>query len=187
MRLWLLRHAAVTLPPGTCYGASDVPADELATREAAKAAAAQLPFGIPVRVSALRRARALAAQLEFFRPDLAAAVVDHRLNEMDFGCWELRRWEDIPRESIEVWAADFERHRFGGGESARCVITRVADALDELKTSAGPIAQALWITHAGVIRALHHIVRHGRAQIDSASSWPGSAVPYGAVLSLELG
>ena len=36
MRLWLVRHAATALPTGVCYGASDIPADPVATVEAAR-------------------------------------------------------------------------------------------------------------------------------------------------------
>ena len=39
MKLWLIRHAAVTLPDGLCYGTSDVPAQADATRVAAVAVA----------------------------------------------------------------------------------------------------------------------------------------------------
>ena len=63
MKLWLLRHARVTLEPGLCYGASDVPADAGLTRQAAESAAALLPTGLAVRVSGLARAQQLAREL----------------------------------------------------------------------------------------------------------------------------
>ena len=40
MKLWLVRHAQVLLPPGICYGATDVAADAAATLRAAQALAA---------------------------------------------------------------------------------------------------------------------------------------------------
>ena len=42
-RLWLVRHAAPQVAPGTCYGALDVPADPAATQAAARRLAAALP------------------------------------------------------------------------------------------------------------------------------------------------
>src|SRR5690606_10781153 len=42
-RLWLVRHAAPLVSPGTCYGALDVPADAAATQAAAVRLAAALP------------------------------------------------------------------------------------------------------------------------------------------------
>ena len=46
MKLWLVRHAQVLLPPGICYGATDVAADAAATLSAAQALAAELPQGL---------------------------------------------------------------------------------------------------------------------------------------------
>lgn len=92
MKLWLLRHARVELETGLCYGASDVPANAVLTQQAAQAAAALLPPGLPVWVSGLDRAQQLAQALGRLRPDLGEAVIDTRLNEMHFGHWELQPW-----------------------------------------------------------------------------------------------
>ena len=57
-RLWLVRHAAPLVPPGTCYGAWDVPADAQATRAAAERLATALPPGgraVCVAYSTLQR------------------------------------------------------------------------------------------------------------------------------------
>ena len=91
MKLWLLRHAQVELEAGLCYGATNVPANAALTLQAAEAAAAMLLPGLPVWVSGLGRAQQLAQALTSLRPDLGMPVTDTRLNEMDFGLWELRR------------------------------------------------------------------------------------------------
>jgi len=44
-RLWLVRHAPVLAPPGTCYGQLDLPADPQATLQSARALATALPRG----------------------------------------------------------------------------------------------------------------------------------------------
>ena len=36
MKLWLLRHARVTVEAGICYGVSDLPADPIDTQQAAQ-------------------------------------------------------------------------------------------------------------------------------------------------------
>ncbi len=184
MKLWLLRHARVTLEPGLCYGASDVPADPGLTRQAAEAAAALLPPGLPVRVSGLGRARQLARELQQLRPDLGAATTDPRLNEMDFGQWELQRWDAIPRAAFDTWMADFAHHRFGGAESTQQIIERVADAMDELREQAVP--EVVWVTHAGVIRAAQFIATHGRGPISYASQWPREAPEPGGWMALDF-
>src|SRR5687767_1076933 len=114
MKIWLIRHAPVLLPPGICYGASDVPADKAASLQAAQMAAEQLPSGLSVKVSGLKRAQQLASHLAMLRPDLPATIVDTRLNEMNFGCWEMQPWSAVPQPAFDAWLADFDHHRFGG-------------------------------------------------------------------------
>lgn len=184
MKLWLLRHARVTLEAGLCYGASDVPADPDLTRQAAESAATLLPQGLPVRVSGLGRAQQLARALQQLRPDLGAATTDPRLNEMDFGQWELQRWDAIPRVAFDTWMADFAHHRFGGAESTQQIIDRVADAMDELREQS--VAEAVWVTHAGVIRAAQFVVTHGRGPIVDASQWPREAPEPGGWMALDF-
>lgn len=184
MKLWLLRHAQVELGAGLCYGASDVPASLPLTQQVARDVALLLPAGLPVWVSGLRRAQQLAGELGRLRPDLGAARTDPRLNEMDFGQWELQRWDAIPRGAFDDWMADFAHHRFGGAESTQQVIDRVAAALDSLRASR--TSEALWITHAGVIRAAQFIARHGHASIASVAQWPTEAPGPGGHVRLTL-
>ena len=182
MKLWLLRHACVTLEAGLCYGASDVPADPALTRQAAETAAGLLPPGLPVRVSGLGRAQQLARELHAIRPDLQPPRLDPRLNEMDFGRWELQRWDTIPRAAFDDWMADFAHHRFGGAESTQQVLDRVARAMGDLHAQA--VSEAVWVTHAGVIRAAHFLSVHGHATIADASQWPSDAPAPGGLVVL---
>lgn len=183
MKLWLLRHAAVDLPAGLCYGASDVPAHAALTRQAAEAAAQCLPVGLPVWVSALGRAQALAQALQQLRPDLGPPTTDPRLNEMDFGCWELQPWDAVPRSAFDDWMADFAHHRFGGAESTQQVINRVAGALHAVR--AAPAREAVWVTHAGVIRAVQFVVAHGAGPIGGVDQWPTDAPGPGGHLCID--
>lgn len=184
MRLWLLRHAAVALAPGLCYGVSDVPADPALTQEAAENAAAFLPSDLPVWTSALGRTRQLGAALQTLRPDLGAPVADARLNEMHFGRWELQPWNAVPRSAFDEWMADFPHHRFGGVESTQLVIQRVGAALRELIDSG--VEEAVWITHAGVIRAVAYLAANGEAQIASVEQWPREAPQPGGYSQITL-
>ncbi len=184
MKLWLLRHARVQLEAGLCYGASDVPADPALTLSAARHWAAQLPDGAAWRVSGLRRARQLAQAVRAARPGLPEAVVDIRLNEMNFGQWELQAWDAIPRQAFDVWMADFAQHRFGGVESTQMLLERVAQALADARTA--ELAHAVWITHAGVIRAATYLVQGGVLPIPGVAHWPREAPGPGEGLCLEL-
>ncbi|MDQ7744124.1 histidine phosphatase family protein [Hydrogenophaga pseudoflava] len=186
MKLWLLRHARVVLPPGLCYGASDVPADEVLTAEAAQAIAPLLPAGLPVRVSDLRRAQQLHQALRAHRPDLGAAQTDPRIREMDFGTWEQTAWDAVPRTAFDDWMADFAQHRFGGAECVHELMTRVADALDETRAAVGQGGEALWITHAGVIRSVICVAQHGHQPLVSAAQWPREAPQPGEWMVLDV-
>jgi alpha-ribazole phosphatase len=186
MKLWLLRHARVVLPPGLCYGASDVPADEALTTEAAQAIAPLLPAGLPVRVSDLGRAEQMHQALLAQRPDLGDAVTDPRIREMDFGRWEQTAWDAVPRAAFDMWMADFAAHRFGGAESVDELIGRVADALDDTRAALGAGDEALWITHAGVIRSAIFLTQHGRRTIASAQEWPREAPDTGGWVMLDV-
>jgi alpha-ribazole phosphatase len=187
VKLWLLRHAPVDLPAGLCYGASDVPAHAALTLQAAQAAAQWLPVGLPVWVSALGRAQALAVALQQLRPDLGPPSTDPRLNEMNFGCWELQAWDAVPRSAFDAWLADFAHHQFGGNESTQQVIDRVAQALQDLR--AAQVPEAVWVTHAGVIRAVQFVVAHGAGlgpvTIASADQWPRHAPAPGGHVCIQ--
>jgi alpha-ribazole phosphatase len=179
MKLWLVRHAQVLLPPGVCYGTTDVAADAAATFSAAQALAAELPLGLLLRVSPLQRCEQLAQALQGLRPDLAYKT-DAGLAEMDFGSWEGQAWSAIPQSALDAWVADFDSHRFGGSESVADVMHRVALAWD-VTWQAGQ--DAAWITHAGVIRAAS-LLHQGVRQVQRADQWPKEAPVFGAWLTL---
>lgn len=186
MKLWLLRHARVLAPPGLCYGATDLPADPEATQLAARDAATVLPAGLPVWVSGLQRARQLADGLRALRPDLGLPRQDVRLNEMDFGHWEGQAWDNIPRAAVDAWTHHFAHHRFGGVESTLDVIDRVAAALNDVFTEMGPVGEALWVTHAGVAKAVMVLAARGSQPLQHASDWPAKGLRPGELCAVDL-
>lgn len=181
MKLWLVRHAQVLLASGTCYGALDVAADLEATQQSAASLAAVLPAGAQISTSPLQRCEHLAQALIGLRPDLTLQT-DVRLQEMNFGAWEGRRWSDITRSDFDAWMADFAGHAVGGhGESVRTVMARVASAFDELRD--GP--PTVWVTHAGIIRATQ-LLAGGIREVTRADQWPPDGVACGQWRTLEL-
>lgn len=156
MDLVLIRHPAVSVAPGVCYGRSDVPLAGDAG-EAADALAARLETlgtRTPQRIvsSPLTRCSQVAAALATAYG--LGLQEDARLAEMDFGAWELRAWDAIERAQIDAWAADFLHAREHGGESVAQFEARV-NAWFEASASRAAEPQTTWVvTHAGVIRAL---------------------------------
>lgn len=100
---------------------------------------------------------------------------------MDFGSWEGTSWQVIPRDAIDAWTESFHHHRPGGGECVHDVLVRVRDALDDCWYQARQrgASRAMWITHAGVIRAVEVLVAHLPWPLN-ASEWPVSVCPFGA-------
>ena len=141
MRLFLIRHPKPLIEPGRCYGRFDMPAENSLT--VAHALAADLPSGVPVWTSPLRRCHELAGLLH------PAPIVDQRLAEMDFGAWEGRLWDEIPRAELDAWAADVAGYAPPGGESPLALQRRALDFVASLA-----VEEAIIVTHAGVIRTL---------------------------------
>ena len=183
MKLWLVRHAQPLIEAGICYGRLDMAADADATADCGRQLAMLLPANIRVISSPLQRCEQLAQSLYGQRPDLAYKT-DVRLQEMDFGQWEGRAWLAIGQSALEAWTADFAHHTVGhDGESVIAFMRRIALAFDELQAQGDK--DAVWITHAGVIRAMHLLVK-GIRHIDRADQWPVDAPKYGQWRLLEL-
>ncbi|MCE3604221.1 histidine phosphatase family protein [Massilia sp. P8910] len=147
MRLYLVRHLAPMVAPGVCYGRTDLAVDPDLQALALPALRAALPAGVPVFSSPLRRCADLAAALGG-----AAVRYDARLAELDFGDWEMRRWDDIDRAGVDAWAADMACYRPGGGESVLDMALRVAAFHADCMLPRIP--GAIVICHAGTIRLL---------------------------------
>lgn len=181
MKLWLVRHARPLIDDGVCYGASDVPADQAATLACARALAAALPQGVWVLTSPLQRCEQLALCLQTLRPDLVP-LRDARLAEIDFGCWEKQRWDAIAQSAFDQWMAQFGDWRFGGRESVHEVLKRTAAVLADTAQHAD---EAVWITHAGIIRCMS-LLAQGITHIERADQWPVDVPGFGQWRQLQL-
>jgi len=194
MKLWLVRHARPLVDPGVCYGALDVPADDAATRRCAAQLAASLPkrgssnghLQVSLTTSPLQRCELLTHYLCGLRPDLEP-VFDANLVEMNFGSWEGQRWDAIGEAAVARWTDQFATYPPGGGESVRDFMKRVEMAMDRLRTSQQSETphQAIWITHAGVIRAAT-LIAGGTRNLTRADQWPVKGPAWGETVVLEI-
>ncbi|KAG8152250.1 alpha-ribazole phosphatase [Burkholderia catarinensis] len=179
MDVVLIRHSAVGVEPGICYGRSDVPlavpADACAQAVQAHLSAIGAPPPEQVWTSPLMRCASVAERLaQAFDVPLRR---DAGWQEMDFGAWEMRRWDDIDRAALDAWAADLMHACAHGGESVARFAARVARRVDAVAQLDGP----QWaVTHAGVIRAFaSHVLG---VPLDTLLSRP---VPTGGVVWLR--
>jgi alpha-ribazole phosphatase len=181
-RLWVVRHARPHVATGVCYGAMDVAADPDSTEHSAHALARTLPSGAIVLHSTLQRCELLALYLQALRPDLTYKS-DTRLCEMDFGDWEGRAWDDIPRAEIDAWTTDFSSYRPGGGDSVASILGRVESAWHAAQSAAMPgdhvARDIVWITHAGVARCIAWLQSNPPGTLPRAHEWPQAAPRWG--------
>ena len=138
MEIVVVRHPAVAIEAGICYGQSDVPLAGSAA-DFAKALPARLDRLGGARVqwidtSPLSRCSSVASELaaHYGLP----AREDTDLLELDYGAWELANWDTVDRAELDAWAADLEHGRPHGGESAAMLAARVerwvADAVKRM-------------------------------------------------------
>lgn len=107
------------------------------------------------------------------------ANTDKRLSEMDFGEWEMRRWDEITDPSLNVWYNEWIFNKAGGGESFFDLFLRFGEFMDELREK--KFKRVLLITHGGILAAAR--VYFGNSDIKSALE----IVPtYGEVAKYEL-
>lgn len=147
MSLILLRHTKPDVTEGTCYGRTDLDLGPDFDQHA-EALLATLPAFGRVVTSPLRRCRLLAERIAARRR--LPLAVEPGFVEMDFGAWEGLRWDDVPREGLDAWAADFMDARPHGGESVAMLAARVVAAA---RAHLAPEGAVLVVTHMGPIRA----------------------------------
>lgn len=156
-RVLLIRHTAVAVATGICYGQTDVPLADTFEQELAS-----LRQRLPDLVAATSQIFSSPAQRcvtlanELRRTGLSTEgnviVTDERLREMNFGQWEGRAWDDIPRDAIDAWNSDLKHGAPHGGESLDDLQKRAVEALsDYLNQATGDL---LLFTHGGVVRTL---------------------------------
>ncbi|MEM8792842.1 MAG: histidine phosphatase family protein [Pseudomonadota bacterium] len=138
-----LRHPTPDVERGVCYGRLDLGLGPAASMEIA-AVLTQLPSVRRLYSSPATRCLKLAeAIVEAHEVDLHC---DDRLQELDFGHWEGRRWDEIDRAESDFWTSDPVNRRPPGGESFTEMSGRVLAALAEIDSD------SVIITHAGPVR-----------------------------------
>lgn len=179
---WLVRHTAPQVQAGVCYGRSDLPVTQVEVQALAQQLVACWGTqDIPTLVcsSTLQRCERLASILRGLGASLKV-ILDPRLQEMDFGDWEGRAWSALPLAELQAWTDHFAHHPCGGGESVAQFMARVAQARADSWAQAQVLGcrRLVWVTHAGVIRALS-LWRQGVHCPNRADQWPTDAPAWG--------
>lgn len=176
MKLTLIRHTSVDVPPGVCYGQSDVPLKASFEEEAAVTRGnleALSPFDY-VYVSPLTRCVRLADYCGY--PD---AERDRRIMEINFGAWEMKPFDRNDDPRLQEWYADYLNVAATGGESFAMQYRRVSAFLDELKRK--PYRHVALFTHGGVLICAQ--IYAGLFRVEEAFS---RLTPYGGIVQVEI-
>ena len=170
--LCLIRHPPVAVPSGVCYGASDVP---LAADPVPVAATLRHRLPADFRLVSSPASRCL----DLARLLAPAPLIDNRLSEIDFGDWELRRFDDLPRADIDRWAADAWGFNPPHGESADTMARRVLAAWRDFGASSSD--NWVIVSHGGPLRVIA-----GTLLDLPRADWLNIDCPQGGLLRLTL-
>ncbi len=157
MKITLIRHTTLNVAPHICYGQSDV--EVSASFEMESQALLQKlrshEFDA-VYASPLRRCRQLAQALcaeDGLKVATEGIRLDERLKELNFGDWEMRPWDEIPREPFDRWANDYANLAPPNGETFTELHARAKSFVEDVSSHSHG-KNLLVVTHGGLIRAL---------------------------------
>lgn len=148
--IYLIRHTTPLVAKGICYGQTDLDVTDTFEQEAEDIRRVLPVSGfVAIYSSPLQRCARLANHLfpdhePVLRPDLM---------ELHCGSWEMQPWDDLPKDEIDPWMADFVNIRVPGGESYLDLHQRVTSCFTAIASSGATGPQAI-VAHGGVLRSI---------------------------------
>ncbi|MEM6316823.1 MAG: alpha-ribazole phosphatase [Bacteroidota bacterium] len=175
MKICLVRHTTPRIAKGICYGQSDIPLADTYPEEYAQIRQ-QLSAHFPVdAVYASPLSRCFTLAKDLFGE---AVVVDDRLQELNFGDWEMKAWNAIPQKALNHWMNDFVNVRCPSGESYQDLSERALNFYNFLQRQHRPEEKIILVTHAGFIRAFKALLDG----IPLVETFDQIEVPYGSIV-----
>jgi alpha-ribazole phosphatase len=145
VEIYLIRHTTPEIEKGICYGQSDIRLAKSFQQEF-KHLIKYLPSSIDaVYSSPLKRCYEMATLIKSEK-----LITDARLLELNFGDWEMKKWDVIEPFTLNKWMNDFVNTKVPNGENFLDLYTRVLNFIDELIKQSSK--KVVIITHAGAIR-----------------------------------
>ena len=177
LKVYLLRHGeALGNVQGGYYGRTDCPLTEKGRQQAERAGAtlrelraAESGRDLLLLTSPLERARHTAEIVREAAGLDGAFLVEPDWQEIDFGRWEKRHYQDIAREEPAAWQSlcdDWQAFCYPQGESFRVFSERVIDAWQKWQLLASRQQKdILVVSHGGVLKVIR-IFAEGRSLED---------------------
>lgn len=151
MEIYLVRHTKTNIEAGVCFGRTDAGLDD-SFDGVAELIKKQLPLNPDtVYSSPLSRCSLLARKIYCINP-----VIDNQLMELNFGDWEMKRWDDIPEAMLRNWTENYVTQPPPNGESFNDLHNRCRQFFREIINAR--YNKVVVFTHAGVIRSILAIV-----------------------------
>lgn len=145
MEIYLVRHTAVSIESGICYGQSEV-----FLRSSYPADIREVTNRLPGDFDAFYSSPSVRCQQLANKLNATQIILDKRLMELNFGNWEMKRWSEIPEEELVPWTRDFINHKPTGGESFFSLELRINEFIRELLQTRHN--KVVIVTHSGPIR-----------------------------------
>lgn len=196
MDLYLIRHPETIAPKGTCYGRTDFPL-KYPVEDTANSTFPHLPPSFDLFLSspaprALKLSSALLTKYNLSPVEHSQIPTDERLWEMNFGDWDGKLWEEIPRKETIPWMKDSVNAKTPGGESFTDLIFRMDSFISDWKaggnlrihwekTNNKPLDSLIVVCHSGPIRAA--LCKQFGTPYEEAFKSP---VDFGSVHKLEF-
>ena len=147
MDIYLIRHTRVNCEKGICYGQTDVDVAPTFDKELIEIKNKLDMEGFVFYSSPLKRCSSLAKALAG-----SDFIVDERLKELNFGNWEMKRWDSIDEKDLQVWIDSYVDIPCPNGECFTDVYSRSLEFYNDLlKKNHEKVAI---IGHGGVIRSI---------------------------------
>jgi alpha-ribazole phosphatase len=176
LELYLIRHTRVAIEKSVCYGQSDVAlADTFQGELLELQKKLTLNADCVIYSSPLQRSLQLATAIF----PLVQPITDERLMELNFGNWELKKWEELDKQELDNWMNDFVNVSCTGGESYNDLYKRSVAFFDQCIQQ--PHQQVLLVSHGGVIRSILSFV----LQIPLSRSF-SLQLDYGKISKLKI-
>lgn len=147
MDIYLIRHTTPLVERGICYGHTDLPLAPSFPEEFKVLSTKIPPEFDAVYTSPAQRCRQLAERLKTPHREIRPEIW-----ELNFGDWEMKRWDEISRDALEAWTKDIVNAPTPGGESYSDLFQRVSRFWGELLKKSSP--RVAVVAHAGSIRAM---------------------------------
>ena len=151
MELILIRHTKVAIEKGICYGQSDISVADTFTMEKDLIIQNLDTSNAKIISSPLKRCTKLA---NYISKDYHT---DNRIMELNFGSWEMQKWDDIKDPRLDIWMNNYIEYSCPNGESLLDMKERVSDFYLDIKQLNQQ--KLIIITHGGVIKLFYHLIK----------------------------